>query len=119
MLRDRWEELECDKPCPIHFTKDERETLMRQLRTQNAYRQTYLDMKEEFGLGESGYFDFRGDPIRGAEEFSRVERAVEERRKAYMSGATDQADGQFIRALTWPFRNTLEDHPRSLLKAVD
>lgn len=65
-------------------------------------------LDEKFSLGEFGYV--AGDRAR----FVSVQTRLEKRRKEWVaSGNTDEE--RMVKAILWPYRDTLSDNPRSHL----
>ncbi|THH32404.1 hypothetical protein EUX98_g1750 [Antrodiella citrinella] len=115
-LHDRWDELELEPgSCPISFTPSDRDFLDKAFVSYVKCNQLAVDMDKEFGLGECGHFVYKGDPVKDAEEFRRIKEILEERRKEHMQYAPKHEHGQRVRALLWPYRDTLDDHPRTHL----
>ncbi|KAH8078409.1 kinase-like domain-containing protein [Cristinia sonorae] len=117
-LQKQWPKIAPDYRCPITFTEEECMKIENALATYWDRRRLYLSLNEELGLDEYGYVDFKGDELRGQKEFRRIQKVLEEKRLEHMSRRADHVDGDVIRALQWPFRDTLADDPRSHMKAV-
>ena len=72
------------------------------------HRERAAALDEEFSLGEFGYV--AGDKAR----FVSVQKLLEKRRKEWeASGKTEEE--RMVKAVLWPYRDTLSDNPRSHL----
>ncbi|KAF8836768.1 hypothetical protein BDN67DRAFT_910479, partial [Paxillus ammoniavirescens] len=68
----------------------------------SQYQSMLEDLEREFGLGEFGYV--KGDH----DQFERVRSAVEQKKQEYINGGkVDEV--KRVRALLWPYRDTLQD----------
>ncbi|KAF8834547.1 hypothetical protein BDN67DRAFT_992640 [Paxillus ammoniavirescens] len=68
----------------------------------SQYQSMLEDLEREFGLGEFGYV--KGD----RDQFERVRSAVEQKKQEYINGGKDDKVKR-VRALLWPYRDTLRD----------
>ncbi|KIY48787.1 hypothetical protein FISHEDRAFT_73299 [Fistulina hepatica ATCC 64428] len=110
---ERWKEIAGDEPCPVHFTEKQVE----QHRNAHAF---WTEKQREGGqlveelIGKSGKFTLYvtlTDPA----EIAALKSKIEERRQKWMAQA-DNEDNEVMKSiqeLTWPFRDTLLDDPRT------
>ena len=104
----RWTDIAPGQECPFDFMPAECEEHARAYAYWTKHRARAEALDEEFSLGEFGYV--AGDRAR----FVSVQMQLEKRRKEWeASGNTDEE--RMVKAILWPYRDTLSDNPRSHL----
>ncbi|KAF8810649.1 hypothetical protein BYT27DRAFT_7185778 [Phlegmacium glaucopus] len=105
----RWNEIAPGHKCPIDFTPAECKEHAAAYAYWLKHQARASALYEEFSLAEFGYV--AGDQA----QFERVRTQLEKQRKEWeASGNTPEE--RMVKAILWPYRDTLSDNPRSHLK---
>ncbi|KAF9475595.1 hypothetical protein BDN70DRAFT_914917 [Pholiota conissans] len=105
----RFSEIAPGKKCPIAFTADQLSAHAAAHAYWSMHRARAEDMEKEFGLDEYGYV--AGDDI---SRFMSIQKKVEKRMREWVAeGKTEH--GKLVKTYLWPYRETLDDHPRTHL----
>lgn len=96
------------KKCPLDFTPAECEEHAEAYAYWAKHRARAAALDEEFSLDEFGYV--AGDEA----HFLNVQAQLEKRRKKWVASGNTEEE-RMIKAVLWPYRDTLSDNPRSHL----
>ncbi|EGN99489.1 hypothetical protein SERLA73DRAFT_182452 [Serpula lacrymans var. lacrymans S7.3] len=98
-----WEDIIPESTCPVEYSSEELDDLEAHHTMWLRHREMLEDLDRTFNLGEFGYI--KGD----LDQFEKVRLAVEQKKLEYIECGKDD-EAKRVRALLWPYRDTLRDH---------